>query len=110
MPTTTDVVAAWRELVFLGIFSTAAAGTLTTVAQRHVSAPVTAILVSLESVFGAVGAYLLLGEQTPVAGLVGAVLIFGAVGMTAFSGRASRRPEPPEPAVGILRGPDRALV
>jgi drug/metabolite transporter (DMT)-like permease len=91
-PTTSGVVAAWRELLFLGIFSTAVACTLTTVAQRYVSAPVTAILLSMESVFGAVGAYLLLGEQTPMVGLVGAGLIFGAVGMTALSDRLSAGP------------------
>jgi drug/metabolite transporter (DMT)-like permease len=35
-PTTAGVTAAWRELLFLGIFSTAAACALVTVAQRHV--------------------------------------------------------------------------
>jgi drug/metabolite transporter (DMT)-like permease len=90
-PTLSGVAAAWRELLFLGVFSTAAACTLTSVAQRHVSAPVAAILVSMESVFGALGAFLLLGEQTPAAGLLGASLIFGAVVMTALSDRASKR-------------------
>lgn len=93
-PTISGVIAAWRELLFLGIFSTAAACTLTTVAQRHVSAPVTAILVSMESVFGALGAYLLLGEQTPVVGLLGAALIFGAVGLTALSDQVPATPNP----------------
>jgi drug/metabolite transporter (DMT)-like permease len=103
-PTLSGVAAAWRELLFLGVFSTAAACTLTTLAQRYVSAPVAAILVSMESVFGALGAYLLLGEQTPAAGLLGAALIFGAVVMTALSDRASACEGPPtDPAQPRLR-------
>ncbi len=82
-PTTTGLLGAWREILFLGLFSTAAAGALTTVAQRHVKPSVAAILVSAESVFGAVGAFLILGELTPVAGLFGAALIFSAVALTA---------------------------
>ena len=93
-PTTTGLFSAWREILFLGIFSTAAAGALTTIAQRHVKPSVAAILVSAESVFGAAGAYLILGEQTPVAGLLGATLIFSAIALTAFDGSHAPEPEP----------------
>jgi drug/metabolite transporter (DMT)-like permease len=90
VPTTAGVAAAWPELLFLGIFSTAAACALVTVAQRFVSASVAAILVSMESVFGALGAYLLLGEQTPMSGLLGAALIFAAVALTASDSAPKR--------------------
>ncbi len=97
-PTATGLLGAWREILFLGLFSTAAAGALTTVAQRHVRPSVAAILVSAESVFGAAGAFLLLGERTPVTGLLGAALIFSAVALTALDSA------PADPPADARRG------
>lgn len=91
-PTTQGVAAAWRELLFLGLFSTAASCVLLTLAQRHVAAPLAAVLVSSESVFGAAGAFLLLGERTYVIGLLGGALILGAVALAARDSGPSRGP------------------
>jgi threonine/homoserine efflux transporter RhtA len=53
-PTLAGVVAAGPEVLYLAVFCTAGACVLTTIAQRHVPASVTVILLSLlESVFGA---------------------------------------------------------
>jgi drug/metabolite transporter (DMT)-like permease len=89
------VGAAGLELFILGVFSTAGAFGLQTVAQRHTPASHAAVIVSAESVFGAAGAFLLLSERTSAQGLAGAVLIVGAIGLISLRpGRQSGVPPP----------------
>ena len=71
------------EIAFIAIFPTSAGFLLQTTAQRYVSAPVAAVLVSTESLFGGALAWLLLGEGLTPAGLVGCCLIFGGVMLAA---------------------------
>lgn len=85
------------ELFMLGVFSTALAFGLQTWAQRFVSASTAAVLVSAESLFGALGAYLLLGEQTGFLGLIGAALILTAITFVAMGDRTA-------PTAGTLAG------
>jgi drug/metabolite transporter (DMT)-like permease len=79
------VAAATPELAVLGLLSTAAAFSLQTVAQRYTTASRAAVLVSGESIFGAVGAYAVLGERPQWHVLTGALLIFTAIMIVAFS-------------------------
>lgn len=79
------ITAAWPELLMLGVFSTAVAFILMTRAQECVTASTAAVLVSAESLFGAAGGFLVLGEQTPLIGMVGAGVILGAI-MLGFGG------------------------
>lgn len=99
------------ELFVLGVVSTALAFGLQTWAQQYVAASTAAVLVSAESLFGAVGAHALLGEQTPVLGLTGAALVLTAITCVALGDRMipptgakaadpSGRPQP-EPALPI---------
>ncbi|MEJ1937416.1 DMT family transporter, partial [Nostoc sp. NIES-2111] len=78
------VHAAGLELFILGVFSTAAAFGLQTVAQRHTPASHAAVIVSAESGFGAAGAFLLLSERTSAEGLAGAALIILSIGLISF--------------------------
>lgn len=80
---------AWPELLMLGVVSTALAFGLMTWAQRFVAASTAAILVSAESLFGAAGAYLWLGERTPNIGMAGAALILLAIVLVALGGRVA---------------------
>lgn len=84
-PAVSDIWRAWPEIIYLGTFSTALACVLVTTAQRHVSASVAAALTSSESVFGASAAFVMLGERLTATGMIGAVLIFGAVGAVALA-------------------------
>lgn len=79
------VASAAPELAVLGLFSTAAAFSLQTVAQRYTTASRAAVLVSGESIFGAAGAYAFLGERPPWDAILGALLIFTAIMMVALS-------------------------
>lgn len=67
------------EFAVLGIFSTAAAFGLQTYAQRYTSASYAAVVVSAESVFGALGAYVFLNERPATVVGIGAVLILTAI-------------------------------
>lgn len=63
----------------LGLISTAVPYGLTTWAQRHASAAVTAVILSSEGLFGAIGAVLVLGERLPLAASLGGALMFIAI-------------------------------
>ncbi|MFM7334544.1 MAG: DMT family transporter [Tabrizicola sp.] len=67
------------ELLYLGIFSTALAFCLASVAQRCLSASVGAILMAAESLFGAAGGILVLGERPDLGVILGAALMMAAI-------------------------------
>ena len=67
------------ELMVLGVFSTALAFGFQTIAQRYTAASHAAVIVSAESVFGALGGALFLGERLAPTGLLGAALVLGAI-------------------------------
>jgi drug/metabolite transporter (DMT)-like permease len=71
-----QIIAAWSELLVLGLFATAVAFCIQTVAQKYTTTSRAALLVSGESIFGALGAFLWLGERPAFTVLVGATLIF----------------------------------
>ena len=92
-PAPAAIRAALPELMFLGVFATAGAFVLQTLAQKHVPPSSAAIVVSSESLFGAFGAYLLLGERTGILGLTGAALILTGILVAAGAvGRACPKP------------------
>jgi drug/metabolite transporter (DMT)-like permease len=108
-PTATGIRAALPEFLLLGVFSTAAAFVLQTHAQRFLNASTAAVLVSAESLFGALGAFVLLGERTPAMGLFGAALITLAITLAAtdrrkrsHDGPAPQHPAPDAPLVAVF--------
>ena len=102
-PTLRGIGNAWRELVVLGLFSTGAAFVLQTHAQQFVSSSTAAVLVSAESLFGAAGGYLLLGERTPVYGVCGAALILVGIIIAATGSKMLK------PMTHTLQASDRDL-
>ncbi|WP_214471667.1 DMT family transporter [Mesorhizobium sp. dw_380] len=89
--------AAGPELVVLGVFSTAIAFGIQIAAQRFTPASHAAVIVSAESVFGALGATILLGERNSPAGVMGAAIILGAILSVAMSNRTPRARTPSLP-------------
>ncbi len=67
-------------ILYTGVLSIGVAYTLQAVGQRNTPPSQAAIILSLESVFAAVGGWLLLNETLPLKGLVGCGLMFA--GMT----------------------------
>ncbi len=80
--------AALPELLILGILSTGAAYLLQSIAQKYTSASEAAIITSGEAFFGAVGAFVLLGETPSALGGVGAALIFSGILIVQIPSRA----------------------
>lgn len=80
---------AMPELLYLGVLSTALAFALTAAAQAHVAASTTAVLVAAESLFGAAGGILILGERPGQVQLIGAGVMLLAIVMVARATCAS---------------------
>ena len=83
-------IAASPELLTLGVGSTALAFGIQTAAQRYTTASQAAVIVSAESVFGAMAAALFLDERMSVVGFFGAALILTAIIYLAFAAKPSR--------------------
>lgn len=79
MPTTTAIMAAAPELLFIGVISTGGAYLLQAIAQRHTSSSEAAVIVSAEAIFGAFAAMLILGEQLSNQRAIGACLIIASI-------------------------------
>lgn len=72
------IQAALLELLFVGVLSSALTFTLMAVAMRRAAASEAAIIVSLETLFAALFAAVLLGERLTAIGWVGAAMLFSA--------------------------------
>jgi drug/metabolite transporter (DMT)-like permease len=69
------------ELFILGIASTALGYLFQAIAQAHTSASEAAVIVSGEAIFGALFAFVLLGETLNSGGILGALLILSGIGL-----------------------------
>ncbi|MBS0240634.1 MAG: DMT family transporter [Proteobacteria bacterium] len=72
------LAAAWREIAYVGLLSSALTFTLFSIALRYTEASAATVIVSTETLFAAFGAWLLLGEQLSRIGWLGAALILVA--------------------------------
>ena len=73
------LTAAAFPILYAGVFSSGIAFTLQTVGQRTCPPSVAPIVMSLESVFGALSGWAILNEKMTVIQVVGCVLIFAAI-------------------------------
>ena len=92
---------AWQPLVdaawpvfYGGVLSVGVAYTLQVVAQRQAPASHAAIILSLETVFAALGGWWLLSETMSLRGLAGCGLMFGGMLVSQLGGRRATRPGP----------------
>ncbi len=67
------------SLLFLGVFSSGIAYTLQVLGQRNLNPGVASILLSLESVFGAIGGAIIFGESMSDREILGSAIVFSAV-------------------------------
>lgn len=77
--TMSSVLDALIPLLYSGLLSVGVAYTLQVVAQKNAKPSHTAIILSMESVFGAIGGALLLGETMSSRGYIGCILILGGI-------------------------------
>ena len=105
-PSFDAVVPALPPLLFLGIFSCGIAYTCQIVGQAKTPPAVAAVIMSLESVFGAVGSIFLLGERMNLAEVLGCLFIFLAVlAVEIPTALSERRKSQPPPSGEEIRDP-----
>ncbi len=79
-------------LLYGGLCSVGIAYTLQVIAQREAHPAHSAIIMSLEGLFAAIGGWLLLGEELSVRGLLGCVLILGGMLLSEMSALLRKKP------------------
>ncbi len=92
------LVTALPELMYIGAISTGGGYLLQAIAQRHTSASEAAVIVSAEAVFGALAAFMILGETLTPARAAGAFLISAGIILVQLRFGSLRRPAAPSPA------------
>ena len=78
-PVLSEVVRYWPPLVFAGVLSMGVAYTLQILGQKDLEPTPASLIMSLESGFAAIGAWLILHERMTTAELAGSALVFAAV-------------------------------
>lgn len=78
-PDPSMILPAWKSLLYTGAMSSGVAFTLQIVAQKNLSPTLASLLMSCESVFAVLSAFVMLGEVPTERELIGSVLMFGAI-------------------------------
>lgn len=79
-PELENLLATWKQLIFLGVFSSGIAYTFQIIGQQNMENPtIASIIMSLESVFAAVGGVLLLNESMTTREIIGCIIMFAAI-------------------------------
>lgn len=73
------IIAAAPQILYLGIMSSGVAYTLQIVGQRYAEPAVASITMSLESVFAALGGWLISGNTLTLREIIGCTLVFAAI-------------------------------
>lgn len=74
-----DCISVLPSILFLGVCSSGIAYTLQILGQREIDPTVASMILSLESVFGVIGAALFLGERMTLREYIGCAIVFIAV-------------------------------
>lgn len=88
-----DLIACWGPLCFAGILSMGLAYALQIVGQKHLEASRAALIMSLESVFAALGGWWLLNERMTGTELLGCCLVFAAVVLSQWEPKQKKSKE-----------------
>lgn len=86
-PSLPDFAAAWWPLLYVGVASSGIGFTLQVIAQRKVEPGIAALVLSMESVFAALGGWLFLGEQLGSKELLGCSLMLAGMLVTQWPAR-----------------------
>ena len=78
-PAISTVLSAWMPILYAGAFSCGIAYTLQVVGQKYVQPSHAVLLLSLESVWAAIGGVVLLSERMSASETIGCILVFAAV-------------------------------
>ena len=90
-PTTEAITNAWLPICYGGILSAGVAFTLQVFGQKYAEPAAAAILMSFESIFGAVSSWIILNEVMNSREIFGCILMFAGVLVTQFRILISRK-------------------
>lgn len=92
IPTWSDICGAAIPLLYAGVISCGIGYTLQIIGQKHLSATVASLIMSLESVFATLAGWLILHEVLSTKELLGCGLVFAAVILTQLPSLRFRTP------------------
>jgi drug/metabolite transporter (DMT)-like permease len=78
-PELSSILQAWLPILYTGILSCGIAYTFQILGQKRVNHIIASLIMSLESVFSALGGWILLGESLTVRESAGCILLFSAI-------------------------------
>lgn len=88
-PSIEGILAAWLPIAYTGVLSCGVAYTLQIIVQKSTDPTVTALVMSMESVFAAVTGWLILHERLSMKEMLGCVLVFAAIILAQLPDRAA---------------------
>lgn len=77
--TISNIMFSWKSIVYAGFFSSFIAYTLQMVGQKYTKPVIASLILSLESVFGALSGYLILNEILSLKEFIGCIVVFLAI-------------------------------
>lgn len=77
-PSLTGILACWKDILFVAVVSGAAGYTLQIVGQKHTEPTLASLIMCLESVFAALGGWILLNQTLSARELLGCALMLSA--------------------------------
>lgn len=92
-PTIADFSANALPILYCGVFSSGVAYTLQILGQRDLNPAIASLIMCLESVFSAVGGWIILSQSLSLRESAGCVLIFAAVVLAQLPGRSPVKQE-----------------
>lgn len=78
-PNITTILHTWAPLLYTGVLSCGIAYTLQILGQKKVNPIIATLIMSLESVFSAIGGWIILNESLSYRELTGCILLFSAI-------------------------------
>lgn len=78
-PSWTDILSAWKPILYAGALSSGVGYTLQIIAQKNVNPTLASLILSLESCISAISGWIILGQKLGAKELFGCVIIFSAV-------------------------------
>ena len=85
-PDLASIHSALPAILYAGIFSSGIAYTLQSLGQKNLNPAIASIAMCLESVFGTLSGWIVLGQKLSLREALGCVLMFGAIVLSQFLG------------------------
>lgn len=98
-PELTQMIAAWKPLIYAGVMSSAIGYTLQIFAQKETNPVVASLILSLESVFACIFGWVILGQVLSPKELMGCALVFVAIIVAQLPEKKSREQRTSEQVV-----------